>query len=130
MSSDPTRQVLGDLQLAIMRVLWTQGEATVAQVQEELEDERDPATTTVATVLTRMKRKGLVAHRKDGRQFVYRAAVSEDQLRSHDVGELMERWFGGDQRALLSHLLGADDVTRADLDRIKNVIARGRKRRV
>jgi len=42
---------LGDLQLAIMRVLWARGEATVADVHETLEPERGLALTTIATML-------------------------------------------------------------------------------
>ena len=43
---------LGDLQLAIMRELWTRGEATVAEVHGALLDERGLALTTIATMLS------------------------------------------------------------------------------
>ncbi len=76
------RQYLGDLQLAIMRVLWRQGEASVAAVHRELLDERGLAPTTIATMLTKMEKKGVVSHRTEGRKFLYRPTVSEAEVSS------------------------------------------------
>ena len=70
---------LGDLQIAILRVLWDEGEATVARVTEALAGKRR-APTTIATMLSKLERRGIVAHRVEGRQFVYRAHVSEQEV--------------------------------------------------
>src|ERR1041384_2385378 len=71
---------LGDLQLAIMKILWEKGDATVADVHGILAGERDLAYTTVATMLRKMEVRGLVKHRLDGRSFVYSAGVAEDAV--------------------------------------------------
>jgi predicted transcriptional regulator len=114
---------LGDLQYAIMRVLWDEGEASVARVQEKLADDRDRALTTVATMLTKMEKKGVVAHRSEGRQFIYRALVSEADVHRSMVSDLTERLFRGDFKALVSHLLTAQEIDRAELKRLKALIA-------
>src|SRR4030042_858052 len=72
------RHTLGDLQHAIMAVLWERGEATAASVHEALREERGLAPTTIATMLRKMEDKGIVAHRAEGRQFVYRPTVTEE----------------------------------------------------
>ena len=104
---------LGDLQYAIMRVLWDAGEATVARVQERLssnDDERDRALTTIATMLTKMEKKGVVAHKSIGRQFVYRARIAETDVHRSMVAELTNRLFRGDFTALVSHLLTEQEI--------------------
>ena len=63
---------LGKLQLTIMRVLWGAGEATVNDVHEALLESHGLAPTTIATMLKKMERKGVVKHRTEGRRFVYR----------------------------------------------------------
>ncbi len=113
---------LGGRQLAVMRVLWDRGEATVAQVQELLDLERPLAYSTVATVISRMEQKGLVTHRVEGRVFYYRPAVSEDGAGQSMVGELVERIFGGSPSELVSHLLESDQVDSGELDRIKQLV--------
>ena len=120
---------LGGRQLAIMRVLWDRGEATVAEVQELLDLERSLAYSTVATVISRMEQKGLVTHRVEGRVFYYRPAVSEDGVGESMVGELVERVFGGSPSELVSHLLESDQVDSGELDRIKQLVRQHERQR-
>jgi predicted transcriptional regulator len=113
------RQILGDLQHAIMAVLWERGEATTAEVHDALREDRGLALTTIATMLRKMEDKGVVLHRADGRQFVYRATVSEDQVRRSMVGELVGRLFGGDPKALVAHLVSENEIDAAELDELR-----------
>ena len=114
---------LGDLQLAILRVLWEKREATVVDVLEALSDERDRALTTIATMLNKMEKRKLVAHRSEGRQFVYRALVSESQVQRSMIAELTSRLFGGDTTALVSHLLQEHEIDASEVERLRGLIA-------
>jgi predicted transcriptional regulator len=115
---------LGQLQLSIMRVLWRLGEASVAQVHEELRADRGRALTTIATMLTKLEKKGVVSHRSEGRLFVYRAEVSESAVQRSMVEQLTESLFAGDAAALASHLLSSDEIERGELAELKRLIAR------
>lgn len=119
---------LSELQLDVMRVLW-RGESSVAEVAAVLAENRGLAHTTVATVLTRLAKRGVVAARRDGRQLVYRAAVSEPQVRRSMVADLVQSLFKGDPRALLAHLVSEKDVAPGDLARVQALLAadEGRK---
>jgi len=114
-----SRHSLGDLQAAIMRVLWERGEATTTEVHRSLLAERGLAPTTIATMLRKMEEKGVVRHRAAGRQFVYRPAVSEDAVRRSMVSDLVERLFGGDPAALVSHLVSEHEVDTAELEALR-----------
>jgi predicted transcriptional regulator len=122
------RQILGELQHAIMAVLWARpgAEATTADVHEALRRERGLALTTIATMLRKMEQKGLVVHRADGRQFVYRPSVSEDQVRRSMVGELVGRLFGGDPKALVAHLVSENEIDADELDELRRRLDAGR----
>lgn len=115
---------LTDLQLAVLRVLWGRGEATVQQIQAALWDERRLAATTVATLLSRLEKRRVVAHRTEGRTYHYRALVSEHDARRGMVSGLAARLFGGDVAALVSHLLGGEAVGPEELARIREMIER------
>ena len=114
---------LTDLQLAIMRVLWDRAEATVLEVQNRLRPERDLAQTTIATLLSRLEKRGVVQHRLDGRQFVYRPLVTEQEVRRSMVSELTTLLFDGRPEALMTHLLRSREMAPGDLDRVKRMIA-------
>jgi len=114
---------LGDLQLAIMRVLWERGEATVATVHADLMEERGLALTTIATMLSKMEKKGVVEHRAQGRQYIYSPTVSESEVQVSMVSELTSRLFAGDPAALVNHLLTAQEIDPEELAKISRLIA-------
>lgn len=116
-----------ELQLALMRVLWQRGEASVGEVAEAVASERGLAHTTVATVLTRLAARGAVEARREGRQLVYRAVVSEPQVQKSMVGALIQRLFSGDPNALLAHLVSETGSAQGDLARVKALLEKGRK---
>lgn len=131
---DPTHDeadgiALSELQLALMRVLWTRGEASVAEVAEALAGERGLAHTTIATLLTRLAARGVVEARREGRQLMYRTLLTEPQVRRSMVSGLVERLFGGDSKALLAHLVSEREVKAGDLEKVQALLAKGGRRR-
>jgi len=114
---------LGDLQSAIMRVLWQRDEASVSEVHSALQEQRGLAPTTIATMLKKMEAKGVVTHRVDGRQFVYRPTVSATDVRRSMVSELVGRVFEGNPAALVSHLMSEQGISREDLEEIRRLLA-------
>jgi BlaI family penicillinase repressor len=119
---------LGDLQLAIMRVIWERGEAAASEVHQALLAERGLAITTIKTMLRKLEERGVVEHRENGRQFVYRSAVDESDVREGMVGDLIKRMFAGDGSALINHLVQAGEIDADELDALKAHVAKKRKR--
>ncbi|ALE77543.1 putative transcriptional regulator [Pseudonocardia alni] len=96
---------LGELERAVMNVLWeTDRDMTAREVQDQLAD-RDLATTTVLTVLGRLERKQLVRRIRDGRAHHYRPVAS----REDHVAELMTDALddASDRGAALARFLGS-----------------------
>jgi predicted transcriptional regulator len=115
---------LSSRQRDIMQVLWSCKEATVAELQQQLETSSPLAYTTVATMLGRLERRGLVTHRTEGRTFIYRPTVTEDDVGRSVVGELLESVFGGSPTEMVSQLLESDYVDADELNRIKELVRR------
>ena len=116
-----SKHKLSELQLAILRVLWEQQEATVSEVHAALQD-RGLAMTTVATLLSRLEKAGVLAHRSQGRQFIYRPMVSEPEVRRSMLADVTEMLFSGDVTAMVSQLLSVRDVSADELARVKALI--------
>ncbi len=113
---------LTDLQIAILRVLWEKGQATVAEICDALRPDRQLALTTVATLLSRLEKRGVVDHETRARQFVYRALVTESEVQRSMVSELSERLFDGNIAEMMSHLLTGREISPGDLDRMKALL--------
>ncbi len=121
------KRQLGDLQLAIMRVLWERGEAPAIEVHQALFEERGLAVTTIKTMLRKLEEYGCVEHRTNGRQFIYRPAVAEADVRKGMVGALVQRLFAGDSAALVNHLVESGEIAPDDLEGLEKILSTKRK---
>ena len=121
------KRQLGDLQLAIMRVLWERGEAPAIEVHRALLAERGLAVTTIKTMLRKLEEYGCVDHRTNGRQFIYRPAIAEADVRRGMVAELVRRVFSGDSAALVNHLVRSGEIDPEDLRDLRESVSRERK---
>jgi len=116
----PKREVhLSELQLAVVRALWRRGEASTAEVVTELGPKRDLAHTTVATLLTRLEKRGLLETRRDGRTLIYKPLITEADVRRSMVADLVATLFKGDPKALLAHLVREDEIAPGDLEKVR-----------
>jgi BlaI family penicillinase repressor len=116
---------LSELQITLLRVLWRRGETSTADVAAEMGEERGLKHTTVATLLTRLEKRGVVAQRRDGRQLFYRALVDEADVRRSMVADLVDALFAGNAQELVAHLVQESEIAPGDLARVKRRLARG-----
>jgi BlaI family transcriptional regulator, penicillinase repressor len=116
-------QPLTDLQLAILRVLWDRGSASTMEITDALRTSRGLAQQTIATILSRLEKRGIVSHATQQRQFIYTASVTEPEVRRTLLADLTDRVFEGDVPALMSQLLSGHEMSDGDLARVKALIA-------
>lgn len=109
------------LQSRILDILWDAGPATTAEVRRGLGEE-EYARTTVATLLSRMHRYGWLSRERDGREYLYAAAVRKSAVRRAQVQQLIRSLFAGDLPSLLSHALEEGDWSEGDLEEIEHML--------
>jgi predicted transcriptional regulator len=98
-SGKGAEKLLGELELAIMRVVWGRDSVTVRDVWEVLSKKRDLAYTTVMTVMNRLTEKGLLLVEKRGKTGHYHAALTRAEFEAQTVGEVVQSLlddFGGE----------------------------------
>ncbi|HKJ11482.1 MAG TPA: BlaI/MecI/CopY family transcriptional regulator [Ornithinimicrobium sp.] len=102
---------LGDLERAVMTVLWDHGpDQSVREVMGALNEGRSLAYTTVMTVLDRLAKKDLARRRRDGRAFRYTAAASREELTAASMRSGLDTLDTGDRRAAMLHFLAQSDA--------------------
>ena len=114
--------LLGELEGAVMRIIWRHGEVTVRSVLEQLQPARPLKYTTVMTVMSRLAQKGVLTTRKQGNAFYYRAAATPEafvaQRVERAVHDLLTNF--GDV-ALAYFLRELDDVDPERLQRLRDL---------
>lgn len=116
------KQALGARELAIMKIVWRLGEASVRDVYETLRKQRPVAYTTVMTMMGTLEAKGYLKKRPDGRAFRYRAARPEGRVITGLVRDFIDRVFDGASRPLLAHLVQQGQLTPEERDELRRLI--------
>jgi len=115
---------LTDAELRLMEVLWQKGESTVSDVVDSLPKSVSLAYSSVLTTLRILEQKGYLTHEKQGRAFVYRAAVDREQARQSAVSHLLRRFFESSPELLVLNLVEGNKISADKLERLKARIAK------
>jgi len=106
---------LSKLDLQIMDVLWSRGNASIREIQESFPERRRPAYTTIQTTVYRLETKKAVRRvKKVGNFHIFEAAVSRDMAQRKLIDDLLAL-FGGRTQPVIAHLIESGKLTLADI---------------
>jgi predicted transcriptional regulator len=113
---------LTEAELRLMKILWRRGESAVTDLVAALPEGEPLAYNSVLTTIRILEQKGYVEHRQEGRAFVYRPSVAEDEASRTEVRNVLGRFFGNSREQLVLSLLGDDEIGAEELQRLKDAI--------
>jgi len=115
------------LELEVVQALWSAPDEplTVRDVLDRLNRSRKKplAYTTVQTILTILKNKGVVRSQAGaGRAHTFRVRPSREEITTSMVRDLLQRLFGGRARPLLQHLVQHEQLSPAEIQELREWI--------
>lgn len=114
---------LGEAELQVLRALWDHGPATVREVLEHLHKQgRKVAYTTVLTFLTRLEQKGFVKSDKSDVAYVYRAAVSRNQVTRSRLKTVLDELFDGEAAPLVLQLMKTEKFSPEEIAELQKLV--------
>ena len=113
---------LSKLELQIMETLWTRGQASIREIQEEFPEKGRPAYTTIQTTVYRMEAKSAVRRiKKVGNFHIFEAAVSRDSAQRKLIDDLLAV-FGGRTQPVMAHLIESGQLTLEDVKEAEKIL--------
>lgn len=112
-----------------MTEVWKHASTTARDIHTALAGETGWAYSTVKTMMTRLVEKGALESVRDGKQNVFRAAVTRESARAQATSTLVERVFEGALGGLFQHLLGGRRLSKKDLATVQQLLAEQEKGR-
>ncbi len=119
--------VFTERELDVMSILWELGSGTVTEVKERLRDEL--AYTSVLSVLQTLEEKGYVRHESEGRAYRYYPLVAPDEAGRSAMRRIVDKIFHGSAEQMLAQLVSERGLTRAELERMRELLDERLKRR-
>ena len=113
---------LTEAELRLMKILWRRGESAVTDLVAGLPEGENLAYNSVLTTIRILEQKGYVEHRQEGRAFVYRPCIAEQEAGRSEVRHVLSRFFGDSREQLLLSLLGDVEISAEELERLREAI--------
>jgi predicted transcriptional regulator len=99
----------------IMQIVWQLDRCLVRDIIDKLGDPEIPHST-VSSVVRILEKKGFVGHKAYGKTYEYFATVSKEDYAQNGVKSLLEKYFGGSPKKLVSFLVQSEDMNLKELD--------------
>ena len=125
MNRRPETVRLGARERQIMDIVFGMGEASVAQVREQMHDA--PSYSAVRTMIRLLESKGLLEHRQQGTKYIYSPTQSKQSASKRAIKHLIRTFFGDSPSDAVAALIESEQLSGSDLDRIESLIQQARK---
>ena len=105
----------------VMQLLWRLKEAVVKDLIAEYPNPKPPYTT-VSSIVRILEDKGYVGHKAYGKTHVYHPLISKSVFRKHSFGRLVEEYFGGSYKQVVSFMVEEEELPEDEIEQIKAII--------
>jgi BlaI family transcriptional regulator, penicillinase repressor len=123
------RPPLSKSELEIAQIVWRLGEARVRDVVAALSQDREVDFWTVQTYLRRLKAKGYLRARREGRSNIYSPAVRPTSVVREVVQDFVSRLFDGEPLSLIQHLIEDRPFSDEEISALEDTLDKLKKRR-
>ncbi len=115
---------VGESEMEILHIVWERGEASVAEVHEQILTTRKVAYTTVMTIMKKLSDKGLLTYRKEGVSYIYSAAKPESEVKHGLLRNMLTKVFKGSHSEMVQSLVENESLSEAERREIEEAITK------
>ncbi|MEO9458670.1 MAG: BlaI/MecI/CopY family transcriptional regulator [Lentilitoribacter sp.] len=119
-----THELLTEVELEFMTLLWELGDASVRDVLSKMDKDRNLAYTSAATILRILEQKGFVSSKKDGKSLIYSAILPKNEYQSRLLKDVSAKLFDNTPAALVATLVNDDHLTQDALEELRVLLGR------
>ena len=113
---------ISETEWEVMKVLWSRHPLSAQQIIDVLAAQDDWHPKTVKTLLNRLVRKGALGFRKEGRAYLYRPLVPEQDCVAAESESFLDRVFGGSLKPMLAHFVETRKLSTGEIAELKRLL--------
>jgi len=116
-----------DAELKIMDYVWQKERVDSKEIIRTFEKDEEWNPNTIRTLLVRLEQKGVVAHTKSGRVYVYHALVPRKYFVKQETKKFMSKFFNGDVTNFVSNFVEDESIDQKEIDELRDLLNKRRK---
>ena len=113
---------ISDAEYEVMDVIWKYAPVSTNEITDRLAKTKDWGPKTIHTMLSPLEKKGVIAHEKESRVFVYTPCVKKEAYLAAESRTLADRFFDGAMKQMVVSFLDQKDLTPEDLAELQSIL--------
>lgn len=118
---------ISDAEFEVMDVIWKYAPVSTNEITDWLAKTKDWSPKTIHTMLSRLEKKGVIAHEKESRVFVYTPRVKKEAYLAAESRTLADRFFDGAMKQMVVSFLDQKNLTPEDLAELQSILDKKRR---
>ena len=114
---------ISETEWEIMKVLWSQAPRSAGEIIAALQ-QTDPSwhPRTAKAFLNRLVKKKVLGFSKEGRAYLYRPLVRQEDSVDAASESFLERFFGGSLKPMVAHLVQRDKLSPEEIRELRRLL--------
>ena len=113
---------ISEAELEVMKMIWQFAPISTNEVVEKMSGISEWSPKTIQTLLIRLEKKGVIAHEKKGRVFIYRPLIQKDVYTAKKSHSFLNQFYNGTLNNMVVNLLDADMLSTQDIHELRELL--------
>lgn len=113
---------ISDAELEVMKVIWEYAPLNTNQIADILLKTTDWNVRTIQTLISRLEKKGAIAHEKDGRIFVYSPVIKREEYINEESTCFLNKFYNGTINKMILSFIKNDMLSEEDIQKLRSIL--------
>lgn len=115
---------ISDSEFEVMKVVWSEEPVETKRIVEILKDKTNWTSRTIRTLIDRLREKGALHYRKEGKSYLYQSALPKKECLKRETDSFLNKLFDGAMTPMLAHFAKYYDLDEKDIEEMRKIISK------
>lgn len=113
---------ISEAEFQVMKIVWEHAPVSTNQVTEYLTRTTKWSPKTIQTMLKRLVQKKALTYDKEGRVFIYKPLIGQQDYVNQESRHFLQRFYNGNLVSMMTVFLDMEELSQQEVDELKELL--------
>ena len=114
---------ISEAEFQVMKIVWEHAPVSTNQVTEYLTRTTKWSPKTIQTMLKRLVQKKALTYDKEGRVFIYKPLIGQQDYVNQESRHFLQRFYNGNLVSMMTVFLDMEELSQQEVDELKELLS-------
>ncbi len=114
---------ISEAEFQVMKIVWEHAPVSTNQVTEYLTRTTKWSPKTIQTMLKRLVQKKALTYDKEGRVFIYKPLIGQQDYVNQESRHFLQRFYNGNLVSMMTAFLDMEELSQQEVDELKELLS-------